>query len=286
MMLLLLALLACNDDKPATTGGDVKTPPTTPTTPATAPADTTPPAGTAADAATAAASIAANPKLQPPKYPVQNADRMAASHVLVSYRGAVGAAPTIKRTKEEARARAEEALQKAKAGEDFGGLARAYSDDPSADRGGYLGGFGKGVMVEPFEMAVRSMAPGGISSLVETPFGFHVIRREPLAEVHAAHMLVSWKGAKRAPAGINRTKEEAKARAEEALAKVAAGDNWAKIVETYSDAPLKDDGGDLGWLARGQIDKQLESALFDVAPGACTPLIETPIGYHVLKRME
>lgn len=86
-------------------------------------------------------------------------------------------------TKAEARARLEEIQTKVAAGEDFAALATEHSEDAgSAVKGGDLGFFGKGRMVPAFEEAAFALEPGGTSDIVESPFGFHLIRVEEVRE--------------------------------------------------------------------------------------------------------
>lgn len=99
-------------------------------------------------------------------------ERVRASHILI--RTSEGADAT---TKQEARAKAADVLKQVKGGKDFGELAKEYSQDPgSAANGGDLGYFAQGQMVPPFEQAAFALAPGAVSEVVETPFGFHVIK--------------------------------------------------------------------------------------------------------------
>lgn len=66
--------------------------------------------------------------------------------------------------------------------EDFAALAKKYSEDSSKDKGGDLGYFSSGMMVKPFEDAVKEMKPGEISKPVRSPFGFHLIKLEEVKE--------------------------------------------------------------------------------------------------------
>ncbi|HEY3668817.1 MAG TPA: peptidylprolyl isomerase, partial [Polyangiaceae bacterium] len=103
---------------------------------------------------------------------------VAASHFLVMYKGSMRAPETVTRTKDEAKARALEGLAKVKKGEDFAKVVGEYSDEPgAAQRGGALGEFTPERMVKPFSDAAFALKVGQVSGLVETPFGFHVIKR-------------------------------------------------------------------------------------------------------------
>jgi len=113
------------------------------------------------------------------KYYAENAakfqgdEQRRASHILFSFGGKTDAASK-KATQDKALAVLAEVKKNPKK---FAELAKKYSQDPgSAEKGGDLGVFGRGMMVKPFEDAVFSMAPGAVSDLVESEFGYHIIQ--------------------------------------------------------------------------------------------------------------
>jgi len=124
-----------------------------------------------------AAAPTPTPAPTPPPAPPPE-EQVGASHILIAYKGAMRANPSITRSKEDAQKLASKLQAQAKGGADFGALAEKYSDDPTAKTGkGSLGKFSKSTMVKPFADAAFALKPGEISSVVETPFGFHVIKR-------------------------------------------------------------------------------------------------------------
>lgn len=99
-----------------------------------------------------------------------------ASHILIGYEGSQVPNQKEKRTKEQAKAKAESILSQVNANPDsFMMLAFTNSDDSSAQQGGDLGNFGPNQMVKPFNDFVFSNGIGKVG-LVETAFGFHIIK--------------------------------------------------------------------------------------------------------------
>jgi parvulin-like peptidyl-prolyl cis-trans isomerase-like protein len=117
------------------------------------------------------------PRVAPAVAAAADSREITASHILIGYGGSSRARPTVSRTKQEARQRADELLAELRSGSDFAQLARAESDSPSAARGGDLGSFSAQRMEPTFSAAAFALGPGEISGVVETPFGFHIIKR-------------------------------------------------------------------------------------------------------------
>lgn len=110
--------------------------------------------------------------------PTPSAERVHVAHVLVMHTQSAMRQPSVTRSLDEARAFANQLLARARGGEDVIALARQFSDEPGHEgKGGDLGFITRGQTVAPFETAAFALPVGGISEVVQTDFGFHVIKR-------------------------------------------------------------------------------------------------------------
>lgn len=240
--------------------------------------------GPSAAAAGDALPDRSGPAVAPPPELASGAPaRVSARHILVAWAGTTGSDAALRRSRAEAHARASALLDRLAAGEDFAALAKAESDGPSGPRGGDLGPFGRGAMHAAFERAAFALKVGELSGLVETPFGFHIIRRDALVEVHVAHVLVQWAGVHRSSA--TRTKEEARLMVDEARARLQVGIPVAEVAAEFSDGPTGVRGGDLGWFQKGQLLPEVDAVAFSLERGGISPVFETVQGFHILVRL-
>jgi len=98
-------------------------------------------------------------------------EQVKASHILIRFENDAS-----DEDKAGARAKIDDLRKRALSGEDFAELAKENSEDGSAPQGGDLGYFKRGMMVPPFETVAFSLDTGKISDVVETQFGYHIIK--------------------------------------------------------------------------------------------------------------
>jgi NIMA-interacting peptidyl-prolyl cis-trans isomerase 1 len=113
------------------------------------------------------------------------------------------------------------------------------------------------------------------------------VETSPPETIIAQHVLVTYRGAKRAPKSVTRTKIEAKARAQEVVSKILAGTAFEDIVKTYSDDQGSVDRmGSLGKFHKGDMDPAFSTAAFALKVGEVSDVVETPFGFHIIKRTQ
>ncbi|MBN2609715.1 MAG: peptidylprolyl isomerase [Candidatus Fermentibacteraceae bacterium] len=206
-----------------------------------------------------------------------------ASHILIPFQGCQQA-PADAMTREEAFQLLSSIADSIAAGQiTFAQGAARHSSCPSSEQGGFLGGFMRGQMVPEFENVAFNLQPGMVSGVFETGYGYHIVYREP--SVTASHILVAYQGAERSSA--TRTQEEALQLIETIRDSIDSGElGFEDAALRYSDCPSGQEGGDLGPFSRHIMTPSFEDAAFALEVGDISGIVETPFGYHLIKRTE
>src|SRR3989454_1131093 len=203
-------------------------------------------------------------------------EQVRARHILIEAAADAGADE-----KAAARKKTEELLAKVKAGADFAALAKETSQDPgSGAKGGDLGLFPRGRMTPAFEEAAFALQAGGVSDVVETPFGFHVIKVEehrpggvkPLEAVHD-EIADSLKQ--------DRSLALARKQAEEDRRKIARGTPFAEALagRTIEETPPFAKGAEVPGVERAP---GFAESAFALREGEVSDLIESPDAIYLL----
>jgi len=176
----------------------------------------------------------------------------------------------------------------ARAGKDFGALAKEYSQDPSAQSNdGYLGFFAAFKMVYPFETGAYNTKAGEISEIVRTRFGYHVLKvhskREAIGEIKVAHIMMIVKGDM-----DDKSKAAAKQKIDEVYAKLQAGDPFETLAQQFSeDQQTRGKGGELPWFGAGKFVPEFENSAFALTEeGSFSAPVKTKYGWHIIKLLE
>ncbi len=214
-------------------------------------------------------------------------ETIALRHILISWQGQRLESKE-KRTQEQALALTEQLHKRALAGEDFRELAQAYSDDKgSAARRGWLGPGQKDTWVPAFSDAAFQLQVGDISPPTQSPFGYHLIQRVPMDELHLKQILVQhadvpkvWKTDK----AESKTPEQARSQAQAALEALNSGQPFEEVAKQYSDGPMAPRGGDLGLFMEGELGPAVDQVALNLEVGGRSEIFETTAGFHILKR--
>ncbi len=184
--------------------------------------------------------------------------------------------------KMEVRKKAVETLARIKKGESFSRLAQSLSEDPGTQQsGGDLGWFKKGTLDSTFEEAAFKLPVGAVSGIVQTPFGYHLIKVEEAdkvkGEIHARHILF-----RLAPS------EADAARAHKKIVDIRAqamkGVDFGTLARRYSRyaGPASPDG-DLGELPMTVFSNDFRAALDTLETGQISDPLSNAQGYHLFK---
>jgi peptidyl-prolyl cis-trans isomerase SurA len=188
------------------------------------------------------------------------------------------------------RAKAQRVQQRARAGEDFARLARELSDSPGAAASGGQVGLRSVDRYPPlFVQATQALPVGGVSDLVRSGAGFHVIkviekRRAAVAGIHvdqshARHILLR-PGAQLSEAAARQRLADFKARIEAGQA------DFAQLAREFSQDASAANGGDLGWAGPGLFVPEFEEALNALAPGQIADPLVSRFGVHLIQLLE
>ncbi len=187
----------------------------------------------------------------------------------------------------EAREKARLALERLDAGEDFTTVAVSVSDGQQALEGGDLG-WRKGDEIPTlFADAVGSMSVGETSGLITSPSGYHIIKLTDkrsgetimIEQFRARHILLT-------PNELM-TLEQALNRMRQIKLRLDGGADFALIARTNSDDRASAlQGGDLGWVGKGQMVAEFEEIMTAIPVGEISPPFQTEFGFHILQVTE
>ncbi|WP_159517462.1 peptidylprolyl isomerase [Sunxiuqinia indica] len=181
-----------------------------------------------------------------------------------------------------------EIIQKYENGESFESLAEKYSDDPSVRQNkGNLGYFSAFQMVYPFENAAYNLEVGEVSKPVRTKFGYHLIklnkRRAAKGQIKVAHIMK-----RLAENSSEETIKHQKQEIDSIAAELKKGADFGELAKANSDDRRSaSNEGQLSWFgSSGMMPEFADPAFALEHDGDISPVIRTPYGWHIIKRIE
>ena len=185
-------------------------------------------------------------------------------------------------SKETKLAEIKEIQKRLKNGEDFATLASTESDCPSKEVGGDLGFFKRGQMVKPFEDAAFALQLGEISDIVESEYGYHIIRLEEKRgnEIRARHILKAL-----TPTAEDSLRE--RQLMEEIRNRYANGESFTALAREYSmDKESREDGGSLGEFTERDLPSLFATQILQTPVGEMTPVLENQGMLYIFCRLK
>jgi peptidyl-prolyl cis-trans isomerase SurA len=184
-----------------------------------------------------------------------------------------------------ARKRAEDIHRQLAGGANFEQTAVSQSQGADALKGGNLGWKKAGELPELFLSALKNMAAGGISDILRSPNGFHILKlnnrrgdsqAEAVTQTHVRHILLR-------PSEIL-SLEEARHKLLGLRERIENGDDFTALARAHSDdTGSAANGGDLGWANPGQMVPEFEKAMNALKPNQLSVPVSTPFGLHLIQ---
>ena len=185
------------------------------------------------------------------------------------------------------RLRGEQALKRARAGENFAELAAAFSDAPDALQGGDIGWRPLDRMPALYADVASKLGSGEVSELLRSSAGFHVVKLigkrggsapASVQQIRARHILI------RVSELVSES--EARRKLENVRERIVNGVDFAEQARLYSQDGSAAKGGDLGWLSPGDTVPEFEGAMNILKENELSPVVKTSFGMHLIQVSE
>jgi parvulin-like peptidyl-prolyl isomerase len=213
-------------------------------------------------------------------------DEAQTAEIVISYTGARRYTPRAVRTRDEAAVLSRKIRARIEAGEAFADLAREYSDLPNHSRGGFYPIFGKGTHNPQFEDIVWNLPVGGLSDVIETGTGFHIVKRLPVRRIQIRVISIGYREKKPVDDEAGRSRSEAQLLAD-SLHKRIVDDkkDFAALASEFSEGIGNEKGGLVPPFGRAEVPYQVESVAFSLAPGEISDVFEAAGQFQIVKRI-
>ncbi len=188
---------------------------------------------------------------------------------------------------DSARERTESVLERLRAGEDFAAVAAEVSDGQQALNGGDLGWRKENELPTIFADQVRSLEAGGLSEIIRSPSGFHLVRLNDLRD--DSRIVVTQTNARHILVRTNQvvTEADARLRLTQLKVRIENGEDFAELARANSDdTGSASRGGELGWLNPGDTVPAFERQMETLSEGEISAPFRSQFGWHIVQVVE